>query len=264
VIDPQTFLEWLVRAEDGCVLALDYDGTLTPIQWRPDLAAPDVDLRKILSDLTRIEPVHLVIVSGRDVSVLERWLPLPELTLVGGHGAEWRPPFGRTRKLLAPDGARQIVLQAGIAARREFAGIPGAEIEEKAGSIAAHYRRVSPDHRGEWFSRWHALCGRFSDRLVRKSGKCVEELCWPGIDKGAALREVLRQLGFERLPVLAVGDDRTDELMFELLGPEHLTVHVGEGPTAAAFQLKTVSDVRQLLRSIEENWRKKELKSWEK
>jgi len=46
---------------------------------------------------------------------------------------------------------------------------------------------------------------------------------------------------------LAVGDDRTDEDLFERLPPEAWTIHVGDGPSLARFRVKDPPAVRELL-----------------
>jgi trehalose-phosphatase len=250
MLDHPTFRSWLDRAASGCVLALDYDGTLTPIRERPELAAPDDELLALVLDLVRAPQLNVIVVSGRDLPVLHRWLAVPGVALVGGHGSLWMPPNGDPERLLAPDEARSVVSRAGRAAARALEVIAGAEVEEKAYSVAAHYRRVPAGRRKDWFDRWHQVVDRFSDRLQLRSGKCVEELCWPGIGKGAALVEVLDRLGWQGLPVLAIGDDLTDESMFEVLGPDDLTVHVGDGRTEAKLRAPDVSAVRELLRNV--------------
>jgi trehalose 6-phosphate synthase/phosphatase len=46
-----------------------------------------------------------------------------------------------------------------------------------------------------------------------------------------------------------MGDDRTDEDLFERLPPDAWTVHVGDGPSRARFRLP---HVRAVLRFLEE------------
>jgi trehalose 6-phosphate synthase/phosphatase len=47
--------------------------------------------------------------------------------------------------------------------------------------------------------------------------------------------------------LLAAGDDRTDEDMFERLQKDAYTLHVGPGPTRAAFSVPDFRSVRDLL-----------------
>jgi trehalose 6-phosphate synthase/phosphatase len=47
--------------------------------------------------------------------------------------------------------------------------------------------------------------------------------------------------------LFAAGDDRTDEDLFERITGEAWTVHVGSGPTKAAFSVPDFESVRKLL-----------------
>jgi trehalose 6-phosphate synthase/phosphatase len=50
--------------------------------------------------------------------------------------------------------------------------------------------------------------------------------------------------------VVAIGDDRTDEDLFEALPPEAITIRVGPGPTRARFRLDGINAVRALLQAL--------------
>ena len=64
-----------------------------------------------------------------------------------------------------------------------------------------------------------------------------------------------RPSGWPPPPSLAIGDDRTDEDLFDALPPEAITIRVGPGPTKARFRLDGVAAVRQLLHSLVETRR---------
>jgi trehalose 6-phosphate synthase/phosphatase len=49
---------------------------------------------------------------------------------------------------------------------------------------------------------------------------------------------------------VAIGDDRTDEDLFNVLPPEAISIRVGPGATRARFRLDGVATARQLLRSL--------------
>jgi trehalose 6-phosphate synthase/phosphatase len=83
------------------------------------------------------------------------------------------------------------------------------------------------------------------------AGHKVIEIRPYGIHKG----RIVPPLPPERLAtttILAIGDDRTDEDLFEALPPEAITVRVGPGPTRAHFRLDGVPAVRTLLHSLVE------------
>jgi len=66
-------------------------------------------------------------------------------------------------------------------------------------------------------------------------------------NKGEALRARLLVAQPEPEFLLAAGDDRTDEDLFERLQDGAWTVHVGSGPTRAAFAVPDFESTRTLL-----------------
>jgi trehalose-phosphatase len=247
-----TLLEsWTGLEAEATVLALDYDGTLVPIVERPEDARPDEDLIALLAALGGEEDLHVILLSGRPVETLAAWLPLPDLTLVGTHGAEWRPPRGaEALPLLAPPQARGAAARAAGRLREALAGLPGAQVEAKPFGVAAHYRRVSPEHLETFEARLAEAVAELCPPFELQEGKRVRELRWPGVEKGRALEELRRRMGWQAHPVLALGDDRTDESTFASLGARDLSLHVGAGPTRAAALLPHTEAARSLLRGL--------------
>jgi len=68
-----------------------------------------------------------------------------------------------------------------------------------------------------------------------------------GFDKGRALALLIDRLGPFDL-MLAAGDDRTDEDMFQQLGPGAWTIKVGRGLTHAHYYLDTPAQLIATLR----------------
>ena len=50
--------------------------------------------------------------------------------------------------------------------------------------------------------------------------------------------------------MIYIGDDTTDETVFDVLGPDDVGVKVGPGPTAAAYRVDDVSGVVEVLRAL--------------
>ena len=125
---------------------------------------------------------------------------------------------------------------------------PGSRIEEKSFSLAWHYRQADPEF-GEWLAKeladtLHAqLAG--TDLAILLGNKVVEvRYAWA--NKGEALaagRTRRKPADF----TLAIGDDRTDEDMFERLSADDWSVKVGRGPTRARFRIAGPAEVRALL-----------------
>jgi trehalose 6-phosphate synthase/phosphatase len=78
--------------------------------------------------------------------------------------------------------------------------------------------------------------------------KSIEvRLVWA--DKGAVLDRI-EEAGSVDGFRLAIGDDRTDEDLFERLPADAWTVHVGKGPSRARFCLPHFWSVRSLLEQL--------------
>ena len=50
--------------------------------------------------------------------------------------------------------------------------------------------------------------------------------------------------------MIAIGDDRTDEDLFVALPPDAIAIHVGCGPSVAAYRVEDVQAVRRLLQAV--------------
>ena len=72
---------------------------------------------------------------------------------------------------------------------------------------------------------------------------------WAKIHKGVAASHIIEQAQPVDF-VLAMGDDFTDEGLFEAVPPQQWTMKVGMGVSGARFSLSSPADVIQLLRAL--------------
>src|SRR5688572_21805467 len=77
------------RAKKRCIL-LDYDGTLAPFEKLPSLAIPADEVLHLLAELSANSKNEVVVISGRDSDILQKWIGHLPLTLVAEHGASIR------------------------------------------------------------------------------------------------------------------------------------------------------------------------------
>ena len=135
--------------------------------------------------------------------------------------------------------------------RREFADIPGAQIERKKYSIAIHFRNVEESRLAEIEPRVDEVAGQHPD-LRKAQGKKIFEL-QPDIawDKGRAVLWLLAVLGLNTPDVLPIylGDDLTDEDAFEVLRERGVGIVVRDEPrpTAARYALDSTAEVGSFL-----------------
>ena len=243
----QELRERLLATADP-VLLLDYDGTLVPFANVPDLATPDPTLLALLRTVaTRVE-VHVV--SGRRREDLGEWFGGMNVTLWAEHGAWRRGVDGWQPTVQEPNAWREGIRPL----LDEFAACtPGALVEEKSVAIAWHYRAADPLFGDRQARRLRLL---LMDALQNQpatvlQGSKVVEVRPRGVHKGRVVDQILRSVS-DPARIVAIGDDRTDEDMFAAVPPEGITIHVGTGPTRAAYLLADTNAVRDLLRFIAE------------
>ncbi|CAN5406957.1 hypothetical protein BH20VER3_BH20VER3_07620 [soil metagenome] len=70
-----------------------------------------------------------------------------------------------------------------------------------------------------------------------RHGRKIIEASASSISKGAAVRELLRTMRYD--VALCVGDDQTDESMFELKAPNLISIKVGSNPSRAQYRIAT-------------------------
>ncbi len=231
---------------------LDYDGTLTPIVARSELAVLDPEVRATLRRLADVAEV--AIVSGRDLDDVDARVGVEGVTVAGSHGFEARSPDGRRETFVAADSLLPALDGATGDLKRRVAGVPGVLVERKRFAIAAHFRAVAPDRHAEVVAAASEVAASYPT-LRLGHGKMVVELR-PAVDwhKGRFVTTFVdRRGGDGRGPAVYLGDDATDEDAFEALrslDPPGIGVLVGapEGrPTAARYVLTDVAAVHEWL-----------------
>ena len=100
------------------------------------------------------------------------------------------------------------------------------------------------------------LEGRLADTELRAfHGRKVLEVRPLWINKGVVAERFIAHCGArdDIFPDfrLAIGDDRTDEDLFQAAGPDAWTILVGRHPTRARFTLPTPAEVIQLLSRLD-------------
>ena len=226
-------------------LFLDYDGTLTPIVARPELAILSDEMRATLRCLA--ERCTVAVVSGRDLPDVRKLVSVDNLVYAGSHGFDIAGPGGFAKG--SEHGAEflPILAQAEKELREELAAIEGSLVERKHLSIATHYRLVS-DAEVSAVTEVVERVKAAHPELRKTDGKKVYEL-QPNIDwhKGKAVLWLLQTLdldGDDVLPIY-IGDDITDEDAFRALQGRGLGIIVRDAnrPTAANYQLDDPAQV---------------------
>lgn len=234
---------------------LDYDGTLTPIVERPDLALLGEEVRGTIRRLASLCPV--AVVSGRDLDDVARHVGLEELVYAGSHGFDIRGPGLRTQigvEYLADLDSAEAALKDGLS------DVEGVLVERKRFAVAVHTRRVPPPDKPAVAESVRVVAAAHPQLRVT-GGKEIHELR-PNLpwDKGQAVLALLDTLGLagEGTVPLYLGDDETDEDAFRALAgggnddgdrPRGIGISVMDPPgaTAAAWSLKDPAEAAAFL-----------------
>ncbi len=239
-----------LRRAKHLLLLLDYDGTLVPFAATPELARPDPELRNLLNALANRPGARVHVLSGRTRETLERWLGDLPIGLHAEHGFWSRMSPSRDWESL---GGRELEWKQLILPILEqfTAATPGSLIEEKTAGLAWHYRMADPE-----FGVLHAnkLVARLVSELKGSpaevlSGDKVIETRSRGIHKGLVAARLIADLP-EAVPVLAIGDDQTDEDVFAALPHGGISVHVGPRLSRAEYRLADAKSVRDFLQTL--------------
>ena len=224
------------------LIALDYDGTLSPIAALPDRARTASGVARPLKMLGEMTTV--AVLSGRRVSDIRDLLDFTPHFLIGNHGLEGLPDQEEGLTDRARLQCRAWLGQLGAAPAMESV-VPGIAVEDKSLSISIHYRlaRDRDQARSVIARRLASLTP--APRVI--GGHCVVNLLTAEApDKGMALKHLVARSGCRN--ALYIGDDETDETVFRSAPPDWLTVSVGRRPrSAAAYFLQHQSEVVPLL-----------------
>jgi trehalose-phosphatase len=240
----------IARSGDRLAVFLDYDGTLTPIVSHPEDAwLPDL-MRQTLRSLAARVPV--AILSGRDLDDVRGRVHVDGIVYAGSHGFDIAGAGGLRREL----GVAYLPMldAAEMELREALDEIPGAQLERKHFSVAAHYRNAKESDAFRVAQAVDTVAARHR-KLRRINGKKVYELL-PDIDwnKGKAVLWLLETLDLVRGKVLPIfiGDDRTDEDAFSALEKRGVGILVSEQPqvTAASYWLNNPEEVERFLREL--------------
>jgi trehalose 6-phosphate phosphatase len=242
------------------VFFLDYDGTLTPIVERPEMAVMSDDTRAALKEL--VACCTVVVISGRQRGNVQRLVGLDGVIYAGSHGFDIAGPAGM--EFPHEEGARFVptIAEAAEQLHKRLTAIKGVIVENKVYDVAVHFRMVKPDE----VERVEAAVDdvlALHPTLRKTIGKKVFELR-PDInwDKGRAVLWLLHAMNLEGPDVMPfyLGDDVTDRDAFEAIRGKGISILVADRsqPTIADYRLVDPDEVRIFLKELAAMFGKRE------
>ncbi|XP_006659457.1 probable alpha,alpha-trehalose-phosphate synthase [UDP-forming] 9 [Oryza brachyantha] len=249
------------RQTGNRLILLDYDGTVMPqglINKEPS--------EKVIRTLNALcsDPANTVfVVSGRGKDELAKWFaPCERMGISAEHGyfTRWsRDSPWESCKLVTNFDWKNI---AEPVMKHYTDATDGSYIEVKETSLVWHYEEADPDF-GSCQAKElqdHLQNVLANEPVYVKSGHQIVEINPQGVGKGVAVRSLISTIGDRgSLPdfILCVGDDRSDEDMFEAMSssafPETTQIFpctVGNKPSSAKYYLDDPEDVLKMLQGL--------------
>lgn len=232
------------------LLLIDYDGTMVPFTKQPEDAVPSKKTLRLLNLLQEQPENEVFLISGRKRKELYQWHKDGNYNLLAEHGAWKLNKLGVWKKqaTLNTDwkGAIRNLMH------KAKNNVPGSFIEEKDFSLVWHYRAAEPKKAEQTIASLENETSKLKEMdqydLEILDGNKVWEVKCKRIDKGKAAQMLIHQI----IPdfILAMGDDHTDEDMFEVLPKSAYSIKIGKNPSAAQYFLPDQAQVFDFLSSF--------------
>jgi len=248
-----------LKSADHVLFLTDYDGTLTPIVDKPELAALPQGMRKLLRTLVKNRRYTVGIISGRALPDLKNKIGLDGIVYAGNHGLEI-DGFGSN--FLEPIAEEMIPFLSMLnqALLVTLRGIKGVFVEDKGLTLSVHYRMVDGSEEEKVRGAFERITSPLdvTGKIRVTHGKKVYEVRPPvDWDKGKAIAWLIAKFKESRrkggvLPIY-MGDDLTDEDGFEVIEKHNgISVLVGgdDSQSIARYFLKSPEEVMEFLKML--------------
>ncbi|HEY8700767.1 MAG TPA: trehalose-phosphatase [Arthrobacter sp.] len=236
-----------IAQTEHLLVALDFDGTVSPIVDRAGDARALPRSAAALAGLAALPRTTTALISGRALASLRAVASPPvDTLLIGSHGAEvWMGP-GSTG-LTLDEGQKALLAEVRGILQEIVEQAPGTLLEEKPAGVVLHTRLAADDVAEDAVAAARAV---LQDRkgVFLKNGKRVLETSVVNASKGEGVT-FLRQVT-AATAVLFVGDDTTDEDALARLVPGDVGVKVGLDFTQAQFRVESPVHVAELLETL--------------
>ncbi|KAK1379098.1 Trehalose phosphatase/synthase 5 [Heracleum sosnowskyi] len=252
------------RTKNRAIL-LDYDGTM--MMQRSICESPNAEAVGMLNNLCR-DPKNVVfIVSGKDKKTLTEWFTsCGKLGLAAEHGYFLRPNADAEWEtcVTLPDFYWKQIAEPVMKLYTETTD--GSTIEARESALVWNYQFADPDFGScqakELLDHLESVLA--NEPVSVKSGLNIVEVKPQGVSKGLVaerLLETMQEKGMLPDFVLCVGDDRSDEDMFEVImsamaGPslspvaEVFACTVGQKPSKAKYYLEDTTEILKMLQGL--------------
>ncbi|MGV2983504.1 trehalose-phosphatase [Microbacterium sp. AGC85] len=233
------------------VIALDFDGTASPLVDEPMAARALPEVKAQLDRLAALPGTFIAFVSGRslhDLQAITEHTADSRIALAGSHGAQyWFPGTGDADapEAAADDGSREELWAAAQPIVDRYENV---RLEQKTYGMGIHTRRATPEVEAAVFTEVDALMAERFPQWRRRAGHRVLEFSSRAEGKDAAMNALREH--FDATGILFAGDDVTDEDAMRVLRPGDLGVRVGPGESAAILRVENPQQMAALLEAL--------------
>ncbi|KAL0723839.1 hypothetical protein Bca4012_038438 [Brassica carinata] len=249
------------------VMLLDYDGTLMP--QNSINKAPSQEVMNFLDALCEDNKNSVFIVSGRGRDSLGKWFsPCKNVGIAAEHGYFLKWPGSEEWETCGQGtdfGWMQIVEPV---MKQYTESTDGSSIEVKDSALVWQYRDAEQGFGSlqakEMLDHLESVLA--NEPVAVKSGHYIVEVKPQGVSKGSVSEKIFSSMAEEGRPVdfvLCIGDDRSDEDMFEAIGNAMsknllcgdalvFACTVGQKPSKAKYYLDDTLEVASMLESLAE------------
>jgi trehalose 6-phosphate phosphatase len=240
-------IDALVAAET-LLIALDFDGTLSPEVDEPLDARAHPEAHEQLLRILELTDTRLALISGRALDSLEHVAKLPSgVLLSGSHGLEYRLDDGDSALGMSEENAAAL-LKLDALMHELAASAEGAWVELKPAGRTLHFRLSTPDDVARLEADAVDRVTAEIPGLTPRFGKNVVEFAIHAANKGDAINRLREYVGADA--IFFAGDDTTDEDAIAELGEGDLGVRVGDVPSAAALRVAGTREFSEVLRVL--------------
>lgn len=251
--------EWMKDLKGKKILFFcDLDGTLAPISSYPQdvrLQSKTIELLQTISDKKDCE---FVVVSGRDKEFLEEQFIDNDFQfpLAACHGAYSYSPHDQKWHNLIPNDSTKWKENVKDILDLYTIRTPGSFIEDKGHAVTWHYRN-SPREFGDFLA--NKLFFELEEALFNfpvhvSRGKKVIEIKSIHANKGYFVQQWMQGASQKPDVVVAIGDDTTDEDMFNVLQDRKdvtpFCIKVGHEKSQANYFIKDQNSVNLFLQNL--------------
>ena len=249
-----------IKSASRVLLLFDYDGTLTPIVGRPELAILSEESRQLLKNLSHKRHFIVGVVSGRGLNDIQSKVGVNGIIYVGNHGFEIEGPELNYVHPIDNDEIKSIMGTLSQMLNNSLGTIRGVIVEDKRFTVSIHYRLVKKKEidRVKDILQRVVEAARLSDKVKITHGKKVYEIR-PDVHwhKGMAVKLIIEKYGSKGrkdvfLPVY-VGDDLTDEDAFRVIEKyDGVSVYVGgvNPQSIARYYLRSCKEVNKFIKEL--------------